>query len=50
MNYVHFKRIGIQQVSVEFMLMELGYNLRKFIHYSNTKIKFKILKLPKEVQ
>ena len=34
MLYDRFRRTGIDQVSTEFMLTALGYNIRKFLRYS----------------
>ncbi len=34
MFYDRFRRIGLPQVSVEFMMIALGHNIRKFLRYS----------------
>ena len=46
MLYDRFRRIGIDQVSTEFMLTALGYNIRKFLRYSEVGLKQKYWTAP----
>lgn len=46
MLYDRFRRVGIEQVKVEFMLTALGYNIRKFLRYSEKGLQVKYWTAP----
>lgn len=46
MSYDRFRRVGIEQVRCEFMLTALGYNIRKFLRYSEKGLKVKYWTAP----
>lgn len=48
MFYDRFRRVGMNQVSVEFMLTALGYNIRKFLRYCDKGLKVKYWVAPDE--
>ena len=46
MSYDRFRRIGMKQVSVEFMLTALGHNIRKYLRYSEKGLSRKVWTAP----
>lgn len=46
MYYDRCRRVGMEQVKVEFMLTALGYNIRKFLRYCNKGLKVKYWTAP----
>lgn len=50
MDYDRFRRIHIDKVTGEFMLMVLGYNIRKLFQYYNGKLKLKYWKAPEDIE
>ena len=48
MSYDRFRRIGMKQVSVEFMLTALGHNIRKYLRYSEKGLSRKVWTAPEE--
>lgn len=50
MDYDRFRRIHIDKVTSEFMLMVLGYNIRKLFRYYNGKLKLKYWKAPGDIE
>lgn len=47
MFFDRFRRIGMEQVKVEFMLTALGYNIRKFLRYCEKGVPVKYWTAPK---
>ena len=46
MFYDRFRRIGLPQVGVEFMMVALGHNIRKFLRYSEKGLTSKYWEAP----
>lgn len=50
LKYTRFKRVSIEKVSTEFMLVCLGYNIRKLFSYFEGKSKFKYWIAPSDLE
>lgn len=49
-GYERFRRTTIKKVSLEFMLVSLGYNIRKLFKYFDGNAKFNYWRVPNDLQ
>lgn len=50
MDYVRFRRTGLMQVSTEYMLTALGYDLRKYFRFIDGRARFRYWKAPSDLK
>lgn len=50
LNYTRFRRTSLEKVSTEFMLVCLGYNLRKYFKFLSGNAKFQYWKAPENLK